>query len=478
MGKKGYSNIVGECDYSEFGNNGYDCSALTQAIRKLVEEASYDKEDIVFVLDRLMESIDSSNCEYINDNIASFHKLKYIDSTEEDQVIHVGQQINAYLRKVRLYLKWYAQHTAKAVNTNNTSLKATDDFLDSFFDLSKNVIFSPHNFVLNNESFRKSNFLQDLIMLFAHPIPTKKRKHFLSHYRYSMFDPFAHDTLQRIVYNIVAFREDLCFGENPDITKLLQELFLRRAERAFNRFLFYQGRTYRVTLNRHDSLLYASPYEDLSSIEEIKPIRLFEKIAMYIQKNFVQEEFFKVKICIIGHSEKSASGKESEWHDLLSSVLYWYSRNLQKRYPTTKLNLNIINYINENDCPRSNFDGNRTGCKCEIHGNIGQCTIEKINYTAEFCFNTKKISKLIDQNNIVFVLDCPWLTTENYEIKKFSSMDFFCHALQDRERRDIDLKNKNAENLKSADYLESNFVPVYKDLDSQYNRLEFLMMVL
>lgn len=104
MGKKSYSNIVGECDCSEFGNNGYDCSALTQVIRKLVEEVSYGKEDIDFVLNRLMESIDSSNCEYINDNIASFHKLKYIDSTEEDQVIHVGQQINAYLRKVRLYL--------------------------------------------------------------------------------------------------------------------------------------------------------------------------------------------------------------------------------------------------------------------------------------------------------------------------------------------------------------------------------------
>lgn len=475
--KKIPNNIIKRNIPSEFEQGKYDCSSLTNIFRKLLEKryANFkNSQEIIKEFWSLMKpEIETRNYDYVYKNIRDFHYIEYIDAIDEmAEQIKIGEKTRDYLKKVNKLLSCYTRERSKKT--------FADDYLEAFYNLSTQGIFNPQNAVLTNCFFRKSNFLQDLIILFGEPIENNNNDsiHTMQrHYSYSLFDPFAYDSLQRILYNIVVFHEELC-NENSinDITNLKKELLLRRAERAFNRFFFYSGKTFRTALNRHDSLLYASPYEDLSSIEEIKPIRLFEKIVTYIQKNIKTTANFGIKICIIGHTELSSDNKERELSDLLLSILNWFDRNkhIKQYFPNNKLNLCITNYININDCPISNFSSDkRIDLKYFLNGNVGECVIKKIDYKTEFCFNTNTLKTLIENNNIVFILDCPWLTTENYEIKKYSSLEYFCNTLSQRDRRDISLNKKNNIQyyMKTSDYLESTKSTTFKDLDSQFNRL-------
>lgn len=449
-------------------SSAYDRSVVTETIKRLLSE------DIV-----LFSSLDSKRGFKLNipsdivaqdDVVDVLSEIKYIDC--EDGFLVVDDFINRFV---------LLSYSLKDDIMYFSDIDASISVLDAFFDLSKKVVFNYQSELLHNMSFRKSRFLKELILFGAHEVEwfndktddndvanyiAEKNNSIIS-YNFGFKNPFVIDSFRRIINNVKAF--NIRNAESSLLTMLKREILLRRAERSFNRFLRADNKTHRVSLNRHTSSLTSWPYYELSSIEEIKPIRLFEKIVTYINNNidFSISEYC-VNISIIGHTEVSNNGKEKELADLMTAILSWYDQFSIGKQIETKLSINIVNYVNQKDWPNYNFERIKN-FKCESKRGKAQCSIRLVDYSSFFALSLFEMSKIIDKNNIVFILDCPWLTSENVDIKMKSSLDYFCKAIKDVSLEDgYDLEDYSYDN---PERLDSPYHTMMKYLDSQYNRI-------
>lgn len=435
----------------------YDRSNITNTIVWLLENGPCFRESSAthFVFGTEEETYGH------NSYPSSFSKLKYIDY--DNDFVAVGNIINRFLE------------LSDSINNRIISLCAKDaskEYLGAFFDVSKKIVFNPYSDQLYNMSFRKSEFLNDLILFGSTIVKQDKENEEINEkivsYSFGFKNPFVLGTWLRIILNIEAFHKIYSVYHNSELLSLKQEMFVRRAERSFNRFIHVDNTTHRISLNRHNSMLTSWPYYELSSIEEIKPIRLFEKIVSNINRNIdTKLDEYIVSIAIIGHTEASSDGGEKELSDLLTAILSWYKSYTIETKVATKLKVNISNYVNKNDWP--SYNKSRTkDITCENDVGVANCQIEFVDYSLDFALSLHKLSEIISKNNVVFLLDCPWLTSENLEIKKKSSLDYFCEEIQNYKVEDDELKEYSRENpvwLDSPNHTQLHYI------DSQYNRI-------
>lgn len=359
-------------------------------------------------------------------------------------------QLGPYLLSLRKAERLFEKHPA---------IETLKGIVNAFWDLSVNVVFNSRNINLSDEYFRKSSFFNGLLCPFE--LKEEDSEKAYHHYEYTLNDPFVAAALVRIYENIRLFK-NMSNNESTNLSRLKIALFARLAEKSFNRFLFISGETYRLTLNRHLSKFLACPRSSVSSIEEIKPLRLFEKIKSYIlQKYPINEKHSNatVKVCLIGHTEASVNSvngsREAELLDLLDSLLVWYS--------AVNKNGHIDIYINSfvNSADYSAVDNRRFEKITEKVGlNCGYIQVDSIDYDEKFHYTTEYLMRLINENDIVFLLDCPWLTKENFEIDKSVSMNYFCDEL-------FSYPNGGITDMR----LDSEQHTIMEKLDAQYNRI-------
>ena len=334
-----------------------------------------------------------------------------------------------------------------ALNTEgwdfNSFLDAAYGYLGAYYRIVQKIIFSPANYHLSTPAFRRSEFLQKLVR-FSTLLPDCEETKFKRQrniFRFSYLDPFALDAFTRCVESASLLCGTLPPPEERNnLDKLRIDLFLSSVQRAFTRYAYVGNTTYRVQLNRHTSELLAIPDDQISSVEEIKPIRLFEKIASYIRKQAelspASEAYeLGIRVCILGHTECSRDGREAGIEDLVFNILNWYDR-LELSEEKPRLNFKLFNYINEldysgmrrwqilNNCSKIQI-GKKLG------GHIAEYEIEAIDYYKQYTFTTEKLKDHIFNNDLIFILDCPWITSENYEIKRDGSLRAFSQVLSD-----------------------------------------------
>ena len=387
----------------------------------------------------------------------AIHGIDILDSSDGDR-IPVGRYI-AELTKA------YSDIQSDYHKDKNCPLypKTAKDYLDAFFGLSQKCVFNNKNFNLYDYAFRSSTFLKTL-MTFA----SSKENNALV---FDPWEPFALDALSRaLVCAAELGRRAYEKRWKTDVIFAFRAYLLNCSiESSFERYMTLDGLTYRVELNRHKSKLIAQKMRDLSSTCETKPIRLFEKTAAYI-RNTMQNgaDTYEVRVCIIGHTEATYKGEESPLEDYILALLYWYydlERKEKKILP--KLDLRVRNIVNIADarngktlrrdvCLPEKFEGN---CKASY-----EIVVE--NYEERFTFNTGYIEEEIRNNQLIFLLDCPWLSVENYEIGESSSLSTYCELLNRRKREEPDcLLN-----------FDTDFAAFYKystmrQLGAQYNRI-------
>lgn len=457
---------------SEFGSNGYDHADLLKAL------SCYLRGETEHLIGALMKSTAAL---YPQISLQAYHeiqqlmKLPALDSSGPNggsiDIKIYGQALRNTLRQLIDALK--AQEKARQYDPEVVS-DLCDAYLDAFYTLSKRVIFSENNYNLSSRKFRRSKLLKILLTYGARESTALSgEKNEFCFYLYSLFDPFALDTLQRALRCAVLLRNEL----SDPLTPLRQALFLNSVQSAFRRFVCLDDQLYRVELNRHDSCLLAHPYEKLSSTEETKPVRLFEKTAAYIRSNMVHGAApYELSVCIIGHTEKSRSsdrkdpfgGDERPLLDLAAALLNWYDRlspelDGQEKPP---LALRLRNFINRYDAPPSNWEQERRPFRCEKNGHFVSCEIVEFDYEEQFEFNTLRLRELIKKNQIVFLLDCPWLSMENFTIREQSSLDVFCRNLRSRSR------TEPAPETDFTDDFQAFFKrSAMRELDAQYDRI-------
>lgn len=479
--------------FSEFNENGYNRSSFCSFVRNSL----YDKDlqnhndteyfaEIVNSLNKFFNDIETEG----KNN--SFSWTKHIGETEgnlspDNQDISNLDlsdtnpdkkntiDIDAEFEKIRSELKRLSE-----IKKYDDEIVA--DYLNSFLELSRKIVFNPGNFNLNSMLFRRSKTVENLNTLgrslFDDSDLQKKGYSY-----FTVYSPYVCDAVMRIIHNMVEHRKRLFVAsDNYMLQDLRKEIFVKQSERAFTRFTSYNYETsYRATLNRHNGEIISVPYNQLSSIEDIKPLRLFEKIAVFIRKEIEKlklkntNEVFrdypkqlKINILIIGHTEMSVDNKngsfdEREMCDLLNAIMHWYSRSFdepENNFP--KLDISIKNLVNNLDAPdaKNVKELGRYNLIRKINGNSGEVKIISCDFIQNFYFSNSALTELCEKNDIVFILDCPWLSVESYEIKNNGSLKYFCK----------DIQNEALRNPKQ-DSLDTHWKSTIKRLDTQFNRI-------
>ena len=481
---------------SEFDSDGYDradiCLALDNLIsRDFIVESIQDAfyQHSVFFTELESENVRLGRFPIPEQLCAVQEKCKeisgpeFLDNDSRDETLSDDTALEI---DVKSYIDQFKRTTHSMTMDDlkkPNGLKTINLYLDAYFNLLKNTVFAPKNYNRDDPEFRRSKFLQDLIQYAAVEYPCAlDNESSAPYYRFCIFDAIMLDTLERSFHGAILLKKQL--NEEKSMLQaseadsyaylvllLRQDIFINSVQTAFRRFVVLNNSTYRIQLNRHTSSLLAIPYNKVSSIDEIKPIRLFEKTAVYI-RNKVEttlEDELKVNVCIIGHTEPSRNGLECGLVDYLRLVLKWYNR-LRVVNPIgekPKLRLSVKNIVSNGDRSEIALDNGRTGQVEEsVYENTGVCEIIEKNYIQEFGFTTKLLHQVIKGNDIIFILDCPWLTTENYNIKKAGSLDSYSNMLQGRHRSDPSFEESFHKNIHSF-YQNSTM----KELDTQLNRI-------
>lgn len=370
--------------------------------------------------------------------------------------------------------------------------KLAKQYLDSFFVLSKEMVFKEGNFNLSSSGFRRSFFLRTLISFAAkrepwvvQPDPGKSiddvpvEKQFIFPYYYSYFDPFAYDTIERALFCATRILlDELRSGRNrseEDFFELRKQIFVCSLETAFQRSITLEHQAYRIELNRHSSFLLAYPIEPYSSTSDTKPIRLFEKTASYIRRNLPEKprKRFDVNVTIVGHTGSNKEARRRSVTDYLAEVLTWYNSLTipgVTELPALHLSVqNIQNYIYKprqygNKSDRITRADNRISLKLNRHS--ATCYFTTLDYESYFAYSLKNIKKCIDNSQVLFLLDCPWLSTENYTIREEGALGNYCARLKRQQREYSVLDSLWTSNFKH--YYEASPMT---ELSNQFNRI-------
>lgn len=492
---------------SEFSDKGYDVAAVCLAIEKAIADSQsgeYDetvqlfnqayrectekldgffpnaKEMRLLTLSKVSALKDhKQNGEYAivvdrNDHVNNTAKAKQDQKTEE-------QEREESLRNLQVTYNTLVRHVNEGHDLYEEELAG--NYLDSFLEVSRKVVFNPDSFNLGNNLFRQSRLLKELVSFVAEKksktVADADRESIL-YYDYSLLDPFAYDTLERALQCsalLALQKKKIIKNDGENLFNLRREIFLNSVQSAFRRFVGLDKHSYRIELNRHTSKLTAFPVAELSSTEEIKPIRLFGKTAAYIRNHLVQgTEKCSIHLCIIGHTEKSHSGNEASMMDFAAAILNWYkylqinpsanndSQPDRERKPS--LELVITNYVNDADGPESNIEDTRQSFCLESGLHTVKCRICRISYEETFSFGMESLESVIQDNDLIFLLDCPWLSTEDYRIRATGNLKYYCSELQEKSR-DVPSYKFHFDQEINAFYERSTM----KKLSSQYNRI-------
>lgn len=391
-----------------------------------------------------------------------------------------------------LFVKSFKLHDLAEKLMTKKESKCEDDFLEdakrienaaveyvnSFIKISSALVFVPQSATLDSMKFRSdSGFLDELICpTETHCVmPRTAASNMHKYYRFTVENPFVCASAIRVIQKTVAYKEEkknqekINNGEEIILCSLRDSIFKRCVEREFRRYLMINRKTYRVSFNRMMDSLVACPYNQVSSIENIKPIRLVEKIKIAIHNMLVLSEdpIKNIKIAVVGHTDPSFvqnteesntknSCVEAEFEDLGRAVKDWME--MDQIYG---LNIEIDNVYNMNDVARVFLEpspAKKIWC-CNKKSSI-TLKYSPTNY-GKFAYGTKAFKKeILDKSDVVFLLDCPFLTDENYEIYTNNSLDNYCRSIQS-----------------GFDFVESN-IPMdsrqktsMHQLNSQYNRI-------
>jgi len=469
---------------SEMLLNGFNDSTLAWYIRYILdksEDIMHESEDIIY--QKIGKILNSKLFDFPYTSIIdtplhdtdSFSAAKYILSYRDDLSYDIdlielsdGEDVKLSDEVRNLY-----DMVFRFVQKNNVVYEHSfiEDFLRKYYDVSRNYVFNTKNTNLNNLLFRKSKTIENLNCIGKMPWGNEKMQE-EGYSRFNVCSPYACAALDRVVYNIIHNINRIKDNKNKELQELRTEIFITQMNRSFTRFTSYDFKNYRVSLNRHSGDLISVPYNQLSSLEEVKPLRLFEKIISYVGNRLNEAENFSaydkliLKVAIIGHTEQSHDFEKNtqdnrELLDLLRVVIKWYS-NKYKDSKFPKFELSIENYVNKGDIVNSLcYDKPKSFIsEYKIDGNVGRVVVLETDYFAKFYFSKKELKKICTNYDLIFILDCPWMTVESYELKNRGLLDFYCDSIQ----------NEALDKTK-WDTLDSDKRTVIQELDTQFNRI-------
>lgn len=286
-----------------------------------------------------------------------------------------------------------------------------NNYLDAYLNLCR-FVFKPN--CLNQEELRTQRIIEKILN-----VDYNKDKEC-----FGLYSPFVVFAVLRTIKYIAALPDDInhsAISENCEELNSRKHILATYAIRSISRFTIIDKKSYVVEYSRRNDKIICKDVQKVSSIDNVKPIRLFEKITSYIYNSFKEEptetnKDFVVSVygfCWFG-SKKSPNPVEVD--DLIYEIFSWFEdkRKYDEVLKDRVINKLIIKYYLISDSEEE-YELPFVYKYTEDSGRIYTCDFQIVVQKYDK-YNNKQLSNVIRDSNIIFVLDCPWLATEDYNL--------------------------------------------------------------
>lgn len=255
------------------------------------------------------------------------------------------------------------------------------------------------------------------------------------------------------------------------------------AIRSFSRFTMFKRRSYVVEYSRRNNCIICRKAELVSSVDNIKPIRLFEKITSYIYNYFSEyknENKTEFNISIYGYcffkKDEQSDYSPAEIDDLVYEIFSWFedkreSDDVLKDQLIESLN---INYFLVSDNKSEDKQHKEDICEKKTHefrykyydnNKVlkNKCTV--VIHEKEYKqYDNQQLDETIKSSDIIFILDSSWLTIDDFNIANEGDLSAYANWISQ-----MSYEPEDEEDLLQKPFYDKNHL--FASLNNQLNRL-------
>jgi len=244
--------------------------------------------------------------------------------------------------------------------------------------------------------------------------------------------------------------------ESSLLKKIFTRIFLNNALLRFKRFNVYEKEAVElVKPGGFENPCECLPVSEISGIEDIRPVRLAEKIMMAFKEWRETHRGGEFKIGIIGNIRKNECDGEINWRlfELAQILNKSISDELNEEKDTNKHSINIDWYL-----LKKGFFGELPVIKPEKDGGIVTIRVldDRIHKYAQAVDIIKngivKLDEFMDKYSLVFFLDCPNLYRA-HEFVSQGSTNYYANYVEHYNFEDNYEKNRLRGNLFDAGHI-------------------------
>lgn len=347
-----------------------------------------------------------------------------------------------------------------------------DNYLDSYLELCK-FIFKPT--CLHQEELRSLKIIEKILN-----VDYNREKEC-----FGLYSPFVVFAILRTLKYIAALPDDVKNDNLPeDCTELnsRKHILATYAIRSFSRFTIINKESCVVEYSRRNDKIICKEVQKVSSMDNVKPIRLFEKITSYIYnyfKDFPNEKNKDFLVSVYGFCwfDTKENPNPAEIDDLIYEIYSWFEDKRKydivlkdKMISHLTLNYYLMSDNNNEEEITIPFVYRYTEDKLEGVDNSGAT------YNCDFnifinryeSYNNQQMSEVIEESDIIFILDCPWLATEDFNLDTEGDFNLYSRWFETASyKRDLN-------HLFSSQPRHSGFfdrVHLFASINDQFSRL-------
>lgn len=257
------------------------------------------------------------------------------------------------------------------------------------------------------------------------------------------------------------------------------------AIRSFSRFTMFGRKSYVVEYSRRNNCIICRNAELVSSVDNIKPIRLFEKITSYIYNYFSEyenENKTEFNISIYGYcffkkdkqSEETINYSPAEIDDLVYEIFSWFedkreTDDVLKNQLIESLNINYFLVSDKNkdkQCQENSCEEKTHEFRYKYHNNNvlkNKCTV--VIHEKEYNqYDNQQLDETIKSSDIIFILDSSWLTIDDFNIANEGDLSAYANWISQ-----MSYEPEDEEYLLQKPFYDKNHL--FASLNNQLNRL-------
>ena len=457
-------------NFGERASNGYRMQGLYEIFFNLADGASKGKfiadnqeDSFVKAIKAFNEMIKKQSAEWKNawlkkpsdderNNIKAIPKCLVLLDDEEKKLQKVCDSFLSAYDKIALTDDCYEK-------------KCVEEYLNAYIDIFR-ILFEDK--CVNQEELRSLDIIETLLNINFNEEEDC----------FGLYSPFVVFSVWRTIKYISMLDGSKNGNDNDSENELNRRKHLAATYgiNALSRFAIHRKKSYIVEYSRQKDRIVRRQSEYASSIEDLKPIRMLEKIQSHML-NMITDSKIKqherpneVNVVVFGfcpEEEGESADCFPEIVDLANALLGWQADTEEFKKNPMKINLKYL-VIKASDADKQRKETAEQEKETPLLFKYSSGKVYYCNFSRDFRrkndFNKDLLKQEIESNDILFLIDCPWLVTEKFDLENSGNLSSYLNWLNRAEFKD-DLQ------LSSTDIPFFSKNTLFSSLNDQLNRL-------